>query len=256
MFELCAVQVRKYLLIDYSTEGTPKGILAVRNQEAVQGSACIRFYHLWRKKQLAEVDKQCDSRGHTPLHPDIIRECYKFKCAPCENNVYDSMLYQESLGCSHHLQICPKLPFGAEPEPLRILDQTPNPLDSVTSSKKSVVPMKPVHVSASVPMDIGLSVAQSSAFVPMGGSRPNGDTSSQCTKLIGPSPSDHLSTSPASGTGSLALPLLSKVCYRNSSFYPIGDRISWNYRPELTNKTRSSSSQQFFPTLVSYEQYH
>ena len=37
MFELCAVQVRKYLLVDYGTEGTPKGILAVKNQEAVLG---------------------------------------------------------------------------------------------------------------------------------------------------------------------------------------------------------------------------
>ena len=35
MYELCAVQVRKYLLVDYGTEGTPKGILAVKNQEAV-----------------------------------------------------------------------------------------------------------------------------------------------------------------------------------------------------------------------------
>ena len=169
-----------------------------------EGSACIRFYHLWRKKQLAEVDEQCDSRGHTPLHPDIIRERYKFKCAPCENDVYDSMLYQGSLDCSRRSQIRPKLPFGAEPEPSRLLDQTPNPLDSATSSKKSVVPMKPVHVSTSVPMDIGLSAARSSAFVPMGGSRPNGNTSSQRTKSIGPSPSDHLSTSPASGAGSLA----------------------------------------------------
>ena len=45
MFELCAVQVRKYLLIDYGTEGTPKGILAVRNQEAVLASFSMALVH-------------------------------------------------------------------------------------------------------------------------------------------------------------------------------------------------------------------
>ena len=108
------------------------------------GSGCVRIHHLWRKKQL-------DSREYTPFPPDIIRERYKFKFAPCEGDVYDTVTYKWSRDCRRS-QIRPNQPFGATPRPSKAPAQTPNPLDSATSSKKSVVPVEPTHAPISVPM--------------------------------------------------------------------------------------------------------
>lgn len=117
-------------------------------------SACLRFYLLWRITQSEEIDDE-DDEDDPRNHLDILRERHKFKCAPCEGDVYDSSMFTSSNERSCRFQIRPKSPFGSTPGPSRVPD-TPNPLDIITAKSRGVP----------VPTSVKPSEGQTVAFGP------------------------------------------------------------------------------------------
>lgn len=77
--------------------------------------SCARFHLLWRKKHNDSVEtdeedfrpRRVKGPEYNPLTPDIIRERYKFMCAPSEGEDIDPILYQARHASQYRMQIRP-----------------------------------------------------------------------------------------------------------------------------------------------------
>ena len=133
--------------------------MEMENETPIPSCILWKLFKTLYSTQLCKI-KTLSYHDNVMGHTLVIREWYKFRFVPCESDVYDTIMYKGSCDC-HCSQICPNQPFGATPRPSKAPAQTPNPLDSATSSKKSVVPVEPM------PLSLSLCKSQSTALVPM-----------------------------------------------------------------------------------------